>query len=96
VKVETNQPLDAIPGTYAVVEFPSVRVEAIVIPKSAIYRVGALEFVFVIENGVAHLRPIKTGEEIGDKVVVLSGLHKGEKIAVSNVNNLVDGALVEG
>ena len=96
VKVETERPLKAIPGTYAVVEFPSVKVEAIAVPKSAIYRVGALEFVFVIENGVAHLRPIKTGETLGDRVIVLSGLHRGEKIAVTKVNNLVDGARVEG
>jgi len=96
VKVETEKPLTAIPGTYAVVEFPSVKVETLAVPKSAIYRVGALEFVFVIENGVAHLRPVKTGESFGDMVVILSGLHKGEKIAVSKVNNLVDGARVEG
>ncbi|WP_456420295.1 efflux RND transporter periplasmic adaptor subunit [Thermovibrio sp.] len=96
VKVETEKPLTAIPGTYAVVEFPSVKVETLAVPKRAIYRVGALEFVFVIENGVAHLRPVKTGESLGDVVVILSGLHKGEKIAVSNVNNLVDGAKVEG
>jgi multidrug efflux pump subunit AcrA (membrane-fusion protein) len=96
VKVQTQEPLKAIPGTYAVVEFPSVEVEAIVVPKSAIYRVGALEFVFVVENGVAHLRSVKTGETIGDKVVIISGLHKGEKVAVTNVNNLVDGARVEG
>ncbi len=96
VKVETQQPLNAIPGTYAVVEFPSVKVEAIAVPKRAIYRVGALEFVFVIKDGVAHLRPVKTGETIGNMVVILSGLRKGERIAVSKVNNLVDGARVEG
>ncbi len=96
VKVETEEPIKAIPGTYAVVEFPSVKVESLAVPKSAIYRVGALEFVFVVESGVAHLRPVKTGETFGDMVIILSGLHKGEKIAVSNVNKLVDGARVEG
>ncbi len=96
VKVETEEPLKAIPGTYAVVEIPYLKAETIVVPKSAIYRVGALEFVFVVKNGIAHLRTVKTGETIGNKVVILSGLHKGEKIATTNVNKLVDGARVEG
>jgi len=88
--------LSAVPGTYAVVEFPTVKAESVVVPKSAIYRVGALEFVFVVKDGVAHLRPVKTGETLGDKVVILSGLKPGETIAVSKVNSLVDGARVEG
>ncbi|ADU96721.1 efflux transporter, RND family, MFP subunit [Thermovibrio ammonificans HB-1] len=92
----TAEGLKAVPGTYAVVEFPTVKVETIVVPKSAIYRVGALEFVFVVKDGVAHLRPVKTGETIGDKVVILSGLRPGEVIAVTKVNSLVDGARVEG
>jgi multidrug resistance efflux pump len=97
VKVQTEEPIGAIPGTYAVIEFPTSKREVLAVPKSAIYRVGALEFVFVIKNGVAHLRSVKTGGELENgKVVILSGLHAGERIAVSNVNNLVDGAKVEG
>ncbi len=88
--------LNAIPGTYAVVEIPSLKGEAVAVPKSAIYRVGAVEYVFVVEDGIAHLRIIKTGEEVGNSVIVLSGLHPGEKIAVSKVEELVDGAKVEG
>ena len=42
------------------------------------------------------MRIVKTGEEVGDSVIVLSGLHPGEKIAVSKVEELVDGAKVEG
>jgi len=85
-----------VPGTYAVVKFPVSQVKALVIPKSAVFRVGAVEYVFVVKDGIAHLRVIKTGETIGDSVVVLSGLHPGEVIAVTNVNNLVDGARIEG
>ncbi|SMO32160.1 RND family efflux transporter, MFP subunit [Balnearium lithotrophicum] len=88
--------LKEIPGTYAVVKFPEKVVNTITVPESAIYRLGALEYVFVIKDGIAHLRLVKTGERIGSRVVVLSGLNPGERIAVSNVNNLVDGARVEG
>jgi len=88
--------LNAIPGTYAVVEIPSLKAEAVAVPKSAIYRVGAVEYVFVVKDGTAHLRIVKTGEEVGDMVIVLSGLHPGEKVAVTKVEDLVDGARVEG
>lgn len=88
--------LNAIPGTYAVVEIPSLKEEAVAVPQSAIYRVGAVEYVFVVENGTAHLRIVKTGEKVGNMVVVLSGLHPGEKVAVTKVEDLVDGARVEG
>ena len=87
---------DAIPGAYAIVEIPIKTEEELVIPVSAIYRVGAIEYVFVVKDGIANLRVIKTGEKIGDKVVVLSGLHKGERIAISGINKLCDGARVEG
>ncbi|WP_457680457.1 efflux RND transporter periplasmic adaptor subunit [Thermovibrio sp.] len=96
VKVLTEREIDAIPGAYATVEFPTVKKEVLAVPKSAIYRVGALEFVFVVKDGVAHLRFVKTGDTIGNYIVILSGLHKGEKIAITNVNKLVDGARVEG
>ena len=95
IKVLVNG-LKAIPGTYAVVEIPSLKTEAVAVPKSAIYRMGAVEYVFVVKNGVAHLRIVKTGEEIGNMVLILSGLHPGERVAVTKVEDLVDGARVEG
>ena len=95
IKVLVNG-LKAIPGTYAVVELPSLKTEAVAVPKSAIYRVGAVEYVFVVKNGVAHLRIVKTGEQVGNMVIVLSGLHPGERVAVTKVEDLVDGARVEG
>ena len=95
IKVLTKG-LKAIPGTYAVVELPSLKTEAVAVPKSAIYRVGAVEYVFVVKNGVAHLRIVKTGEQVGNMVIILSGLHPGERVAVTKVEDLVDGARVEG
>jgi len=83
-----------LPGSYAVVEVPIKKERALIIPASALYRVGSLEYVFVIKDGRAELRLIKTGKKIGDKYVVLSGLKEGEKIATSNLESLRDGARV--
>ncbi|TCK05424.1 efflux RND transporter periplasmic adaptor subunit [Phorcysia thermohydrogeniphila] len=96
VKVTLPEAPNVIPGTYAVIEFPISSRKEISIPASAVYRVGSLEYVFVIENGTAHLRLIKTGKRKGDRVTVISGLHEGETIAVSGVSKLCDGAKVEG
>lgn len=85
-----------IPGAYATVEIPATERERLVIPASAVRRVGALEYVFVVENGVARLRLVKTGEKVGGKVTVLSGLRKGETVVVSGVGKLKDGARIEG
>ncbi len=97
VKVELKEQEGIIPGMYATVYIPERIEKSIFVPKSAIYRVGALEYVYVIDNNnVAHLRYVKTGKVLGDRVEIVSGLHVGDRIAVSNVNSLFDGAKVEG
>ncbi len=96
IKIEIGYVEGVIPGTYAVVSLPTGEEETVVIPESAVYRVGALEYVYVVKGGTAHLRLIKTGERTDGRVVVLSGLHRGERIAVSGIDKLCDGARVEG
>lgn len=88
--------LNEPPGTYAVVKIPKKKVTVLTVPKSAIYRVGAVEYVFIVKDGTAHLRIVKTGETFGNRVEILSGLLPGEYVAVTNVNELADGARVEG
>jgi multidrug efflux pump subunit AcrA (membrane-fusion protein) len=95
IKVTLPGVSNVIPGTYAIVEIPVSSRKEILIPASAVYRVGALEYVFVIKNGTAHLRLIKTGRKKRNRVTVISGLHGGEVIAVSGVSKLCDGAKVE-
>jgi len=95
IKIDIGK-ANVIPGSYVTVEVPIKRETALTIPASALYRVGSLEYVFVIKDGKAELRLIKTGRKIGDKLIVLSGLKEGERIAVSNVENLRDGARIEG
>jgi len=87
-----------IPGMYATIFIPKESEKIIAVPKSAIYKVGALEYVYVLDsNNVAHLRYIKTGKTLPNGMVeVISGLYPQDKIAVSNVESLCDGAKVEG
>jgi RND family efflux transporter MFP subunit len=68
---------------------------ALFAPKNAVHERGQLTFVFVVGDGRAHMRLVKTGKGSADSVEVLSGLRPGERIAVSAEGELEDGYRVE-
>lgn len=71
-----------------------------VVPVLAVTRISGQYFVFVVEpapqggGSVAHQRPVQLGEVVGNDYVVLSGLKPGERVVVSGVQKLGDGAPV--
>jgi hypothetical protein len=69
--------------------------QAIAIPADAIVHRGALQSVFVAENGVARLRMVTIGHDHEGQAEILSGLQAGEKVIHPRPANLADGAAVE-
>jgi len=68
----------------------------ILAPKPAVFERGALTAVWVVDtNKIARMRLVKPGRMIGDKVEILSGLTAGEKVVVSGLEKVSDGARVE-
>lgn len=71
----------------------------IVIPVTAVARLGGLKFAYVVEsNGkmtVAKQRTIETGDIVGNNYVVLKGLQPGDKVITTGVQTLVDGMPVQ-
>jgi RND family efflux transporter MFP subunit len=69
-----------------------------VVPVLAVSRVGGQYFAFVAEeaNGklIAHQRPLQLGDMMGNGYVVLGGIKPGDKVVVSGMQFLVDGAQV--
>ncbi|MBZ5570969.1 MAG: efflux RND transporter periplasmic adaptor subunit [Acidobacteriia bacterium] len=69
-----------------------------VVPVLAVSRIGGQYFAFVAEdqNGklVAHQKPLRVGEMVGNDYVVLEGIKPGDKVIVSGTQFLVDGAAV--
>ena len=66
-------------------------------PGSAVVEHGELQGVFVITpEGQVEYRLVKTGKTFGGQVEILSGLAAGEKVAISQIDRLRDGARVEG
>lgn len=72
---------------------------ALSVPLVSVSRIGGQHFVFVAEQGqqgfVARQRPVTVGEVIGEDYVVQIGLKPGERVIVSNLQKLGDGAPVK-
>jgi len=71
-------------------------VSGMLAPHKAIVVRGALTSVWTVDKeNIAHMRLIKVGKKSGDKVEILSGLSDGERVVVSGVEKVTEGAKVE-
>ena len=50
--------------------------------------------VFVIQDGIAHLRTVQRGGEEGDSIQILTGVEADQVVAISNLDQLFEGAKV--
>jgi Cu(I)/Ag(I) efflux system membrane fusion protein len=93
VRMETdNKNLKLKPGMLAnaLIHNAKISGEAIILPKSAVLWTGERSVVYTVkkqENGALnfHLREVELGPALGDSVVVISGIHEKELVAVSGV-----------
>ena len=79
--------VEVLPGTYGRFSVADDAVERILVPTGAVYRVGQLEMVQVLEQGRVLRCLVKTGQTFGDRVEILSGLQAGETILTEPVQN---------
>ncbi|MCW5201904.1 MAG: efflux RND transporter periplasmic adaptor subunit [Candidatus Electrothrix communis] len=52
------------------------------------------QFVYVVEDGIAHKRPVETGFTEGWQILIQSGLHHGEKVIIQGHRSIEDGQKV--
>jgi RND family efflux transporter MFP subunit len=78
-------------GQFGRVAMPVGETSALRVPASALVQRGQMELVFIVSDGKAQLRLVKTGKRIGDEVELVSGVAAGERIVVENVVGLMDG-----
>lgn len=78
-------------GQFGRVAMPVGEATALRVPAGAVVTRGQMEIVFVVADGKAQLRLVKTGKRIGAEIEIISGLSGGEKIVAENVGSLVDG-----
>ena len=96
--------LRQMPPTLRVLQYVRARIvwsndPTLAVPIVAVNRLAGQHFVFVAEQGqqgvVARQKPITVGEVSGEDYVVLGGLMAGDRVIVSNVQKLGDGAPVK-
>lgn len=82
-------------GQFARLIVPVGESSSVRVPATALLQRGQMDIVFVIVNGRAQLRLVKTGKRFGDEIEIVSGLEGGESVANDGVAQLVDGQPVE-
>jgi len=82
-------------GMFARVEFNSGALRrALAVPRLAVIGGAKEPGVFVVNNGVAQLRKVTIGAEIGSDVEIVNGLVPGDQIIVVGQNNVTSGMKV--
>jgi len=78
-------------GQFGRVSVPVGEASAIRVPAAAVIQRGQMELLFVVVNGHAQLRLVKTGNHVGDEIEVVSGLDSGEQVVTEGESVLTDG-----
>ena len=95
--------LRQMPANIRVMQYVRARIvwsnePALAVPVVAVNRIAGQYFVFVAEKGeqgtVARQKPVTLGDVVGDDYVVRGGLQAGDRVIVSNIQKIRDGAPV--
>jgi RND family efflux transporter MFP subunit len=90
IRIEGSAALQ--PGQYARVAFPGVAgIKTFSVPEAALLRFGQMERLFVAQDGMVHLRLVRSGERRDGQVEILAGLNGGEQVVIQGGERLIDG-----
>lgn len=95
VKIDLPEDAGIRLGQFVRVAIPAGEVHSVRVPLPAVVRRGQLDLVFVVADGTAVMRLVKTGKRVGETIEVLAGLDGGETVVVDGAASLVDGQPVE-
>jgi len=95
IKLELPQEKLLRAGQFGRASIPVGRADSIRVPAGSVLQRGQMELVFVVYDGAARIRLVKTGKRFGETVEILSGLAPGDRIVTTAPASLVDGQSVE-
>ncbi len=78
-------------GAFGRATVPANPVRVLTAPARAVVRNGQLEAVYVVGDGAARMRLVRTGRSADDRIEVVSGLREGELVVIDVADRLVDG-----
>lgn len=82
------------PGMFARVQLLFNQDKALVAPEAALSPSGETQYVYRVENGVAHRREVTIGERREGRVEILTGVALNDQLVVSGLQRVTDGAPV--
>ncbi len=68
--------------------------EVLLVPRIALVGSARGGKIYVVENGIVHVRSITAGNEYGNDIEVLSGLREGDVVVTVGTNTIQDGVAV--
>jgi membrane fusion protein (multidrug efflux system) len=83
------------PGYFAHVTGVMGEETVLFIPRSGVSRYAGVERIFIVQDNKITSREIKTGIEEGDLIEIAEGLSEHEHVAVSAIDRLADGMVVQ-
>ena len=91
-----NARLQLFPSQFVNVQLQVRTIQnAVVVPVAAVRQSGSGEFVFVLQQDrTVKQRPVVRGQQIDDRVQIVSGLQVGERVITEGADRLRDGARV--
>ncbi|MCF8106679.1 MAG: efflux RND transporter periplasmic adaptor subunit [Desulfohalobiaceae bacterium] len=95
IEIVPDKPLDLLPGMFARLQVLLKTVDqAVVVQKDAVLFTPEGEAVFVVEDGKAIKRRIKTGIEEENRIQIVSGVLAGDSVVIAGNRKLKSGAAV--
>lgn len=91
-----NARLQLFPSQFVNVQLQVRTIQnAVVVPVTAVRQSGSGEFVFVLQQDrTVKQRPVVRGQQVGDRVQIVSGLQVGERVITEGADRLRDGSRV--
>jgi multidrug efflux system membrane fusion protein len=95
VSIPADQP-DARLGMTALVQFSSTTATPLIrVPLTALYQEKGVTSVWLVENGVVRMVPVRTGGVAGNDILLLSGVKPGQTVVTAGANLLKNGQKVK-
>ncbi len=90
--LETALENEFTPNQTAIIHIPvGERRDVVTVHKDAIVNRQGATIVFVVQDGMAEMRPVELGEPVGGRFVVINGLAVGDRVAVRGNERLRSG-----